>query len=1138
MSLLSKELHGESWFMIEQVDALRPFLMSIVSQSNHWMFIASNGGLTAGRKNAEFALFPYYTDDKLIDFAHVTGSCTLIRVQREGKTVLWEPFSPFQQNQAGITRNLYKNRYGNKVLFEEINAELGLTFRYQWNSSHRFGFVRRAELINSGKSAVSAYVVDGLQNLMPAGVGSALQATTSNLVDAYKRSECLPGSNLGLFALSAIIVDRAEPSEALLANTVFGNGLSTEAVLLSSRQLQAIRGGAVAAGERDVKGERGAYFNAATVSLKPGSSQTWMLVANLSQDHASVAELDRWLKSGVDQQAEIRADIDAGTRELMALVADSDGASITADALKDVRHYNNTLFNVMRGGIFDDGYNMHRNDFALYLRNANRDVHTRHLPLIQQLPEIFDLFQLKAALSGISDPDLLRLAGEYLPLRFSRRHGDPSRPWNRFSINSLDEKTGEKVLDYEGNWRDIFQNWEALMHSYPYFIEGMISRFLNATTFDGYNPYRVMKGGFDWESIEHDNPWSYIGYWGDHQIIYLLKFLEFYAEADPAGFSALLTRTGFVYANVPYRIKPYADIVRNPKDTVSFDEASDKLLRQQMLTHGADAALLRAKTGDIHRVAFMEKILASVLAKLSNFIPEAGIWLNTQRPEWNDANNALVGNGVSMVTLYYLRRYLKFFARVLPQAGSPSIECSEELAGFFRNVDAIYQQIAQKTAGRFTDVERRTVTDALGEAGAAFRLAVYANGFSGKRTPVSIAELKTFMERAEAVIDQSIRVNRRSDGLYHAYNLVRFTSDGVSVRYLYEMLEGQVGVLSSGYLDADAAANLLDAMRASSLYRADQNSYLLYPDRELPGFVQKNVIAQQQFASSALLQRLVNDGNRDIVIKDVNGVVHFSGSFKNAGDLNAALDRLSGTVYEKAAKEERQAVNAIFEAVFNHEAFTGRSGTFFGYEGLGSIYWHMVSKLHLALTEVYVDASAKGIPDGVKKRLAAHFDAVGAGIGLKKSPELYGAFPVDPYSHTPKHKGAQQPGMTGQVKEDILVRRAEFGVSVEKGALAFKPGLLDVSAFFEAPVQVSLPGKQAFALPAKSLVITCCGVPVVYVLGNENSTLVQFANGETKTFTGNVLDHDTTGLLFKRNGAVERLTVTLNARDLRNGSAA
>ena len=60
--------------------------------------------------------------------------------------------------------------------------------------------------------------------------------------------------------------------------------------------------------------------------------------------------------------------------------------------------------------------------------------------------------------------------------------------------------------------------------------------------------------------------------------------------------------------------------------------------------------------------------MATVLAKVSNFIPEGGIWLNTQRPEWNDANNALVGNGVSMVTLYYLRRFIHFFEDIVEKS--------------------------------------------------------------------------------------------------------------------------------------------------------------------------------------------------------------------------------------------------------------------------------------------------------------------------------------------------------------------------------------------------------------------------------------------------------------------------------------
>jgi len=83
------------------------------------------------------------------------------------------------------------------------------------------------------------------------------------------------------------------------------------------------------------------------------------------------------------------------------------------------------------------------------------------------------------------------------------------------------------------------KTWEALAHSYPEFTDGMIFKFLNASTFDGYNPYRVTKNGIDWETIEPDDPWSYIGYWGDHQIIYLLKFLEFAERHNPGSIGQL-----------------------------------------------------------------------------------------------------------------------------------------------------------------------------------------------------------------------------------------------------------------------------------------------------------------------------------------------------------------------------------------------------------------------------------------------------------------------------------------------------------------------------------------------------------------------------------------------------------------------
>ena len=130
-------LEGETYYKISAVDRMRPFFMSIVSHSDHWMFIASNGGLSAGRKNSDFALFPYYTDDKITEAAETTGSKTVVLVDAGERRMLWQPFSDQNKGVYRLERNLYKNAYGNKVLFEEVNHDLGLTFQYQWAASEK-----------------------------------------------------------------------------------------------------------------------------------------------------------------------------------------------------------------------------------------------------------------------------------------------------------------------------------------------------------------------------------------------------------------------------------------------------------------------------------------------------------------------------------------------------------------------------------------------------------------------------------------------------------------------------------------------------------------------------------------------------------------------------------------------------------------------------------------------------------------------------------------------------------------------------------------------------------------------------------------------------------------------------------------
>ena len=193
----------------------------------------------------------------------------------------------------------------------------------------------------------------------------------------------------------------------------------------------------------------------------------------------------------------------------------------------------------------------------------------------------------------------------------------------------------------------------------------MITLFLNASTADGYNPYRVTRNGIDWETPEPDDPWSNIGYWGDHQIIYLLRLLETAEQFYPGSLSEKLNNTIYAYADVPYRIASFEKICDNPRDTIAFaTEAHDELMNQADKL-GADGKLIKDAKGQVLQVSLIEKVLIPLLAKLTNFVPGGGIWLNTQRPEWNDANNALAGYGLSMVTTYYIRRYLEFLRGVL-----------------------------------------------------------------------------------------------------------------------------------------------------------------------------------------------------------------------------------------------------------------------------------------------------------------------------------------------------------------------------------------------------------------------------------------------------------------------------------------
>ena len=168
----------------------------------------------------------------------------------------------------------------------------------------------------------------------------------------------------------------------------------------------------------------------------------------------------------------------------------------------------------------------------------------------------------------------------------------------------------------------------------------------------------------------------------------------------------------------------------------------------------------------------------------------------------------------------------------------------------------------------------------------------------------------------------------------------------------------------------------------------------------------------------------------------------------------------------------------------------------------------MVSKLLLAAQEIALEAYRTGNPCADK--LKDEYYNIQAGLSFMKTPELYGAFPSDPYSHTPFHKGAKQPGMTGQVKEEVLTRFGELGAYIKDGKAVFNPVILKDSEYKDG-----------------TLSFTWCGTKVVYTKASSKKITVEYADGKSESVEGTTLSAEATKLLFARNGGIKKIEVNV-----------
>ncbi|MFI3166176.1 MAG: hypothetical protein R3Y45_07920 [Bacillota bacterium] len=1053
-------INNQPFYKISNSQNMAPFFLQVVSACDLWAFMSSKGGITAGRNNENGSIFPYETEDRLHQ-ASETGSKTIIKC---GKNIWY----PFEQNNVGkykITQNIYKSTYGNSVFFEEINHDLELSFKYGYQSAEKYGLIKTSEISNIGDSTREIEVLDGLSNIMPHGVGSSLQQSSSTLVDAYKSAE-LECERLGIYSLTTKINDTPNPIEILKANVCFTTKKDC-IVYLGCDVCSAFLQGDMENVAQDAYGKKCGYFVVFSTALKAGESTSHKFVLDSSCDHAKISALIGYIERGNFDNIEL--EIEKDTKALIDVVKNADGVQSSGDETACAHHYLNTLYNVMRGGTFENGYAFDPKDFVKFIKYRNFSA-LENSDLMSEIKNCKTISELKQVCQ--KDKLFYRMALEYMPLSFSRRHGDPSRPWNKFNINLKDEN-GEKINHYEGNWRDIFQNWEALGLSYPEYYENMVAKFVNATTADGFNPYRINTKGIEWEKPEPDNPFSGYGYWGDHQIVYLHRLLKGLLAHYPQKLAEMLACDAFTYANVPYVLAPYAEILKDSKNTISFDAKKDAQIENLVVQIGSDGKLLQ-KDGEVYTVCLAEKLLVPLLSKMSNLLVGGGIWMNTQRPEWNDANNAIVGIGLSMVTVYHVKAYLQLLQDIFEE-NSGCFEISDEVVVWLADSLKCFAEME----GKFEDSEK-AVLDELGQYFSLYRNKIYTSGLSNK-TQLHTSVILDYIKTATAAIDYTISKNHGE--VYSTYNLLKAD---FTVSKMDNMLEGQSAIIGSGSLNASEIGNLIDNMENSLLVK-ERGCHTLYPIKKTKRFISKNNLGKDF------------DVIDNITVCDMNGDVHFLSDITTEEIL---CERIKD-VYMPCEVSKR--LIREFESQFGHKKFTGRSQVMYKFEGIGCVYWHQNAKLALAVLEGVQSAREKGAGE---EELYAKYKSLMRGFIYRKTPKECGAIPIEPYSHSSFEGKSEQPGMTGQVKESVIMRRAELGVSVKNAEIHF-------DKWFVQNEEYNKQGEIHFSI---------YGVPVKYENSSESKLRVELLGGETLKFENAIIPKEIAIDIFARNGKVVKIT--------------
>lgn len=625
-------------------------------------------------------------------------------------------FEPFFSLDDSAERNLYIRK--NSIKIEEINHKHGLKIdvKYFTLPNDNIGaLVRKVTISNLSDTEKDIQLIDGLPKIIPYGIQNAAYKEMSNLLKSWTDIKNIE-NNVPYYTMRASSDDSAEAYESEIEGGYYYLAIH--------------------------KGKIVPVIYDAEVIFDYDTS----LVHPISFMKGSLTELTK-----KEQCFYNKVPCGFTPLELKLKAKASESFSSLTGFTNSLDLLNSKLTSFCSEGFIDAKESV-ADELVKQLTN---DIKTQTaVPIFDQYMEqnYLDNF-LRGGYPFVFNKDTNKAVVHL----FSRKHGDPERDYNFFSI------AGEYYSQGNGNFRDVSQNRRNDIFFNKDIGDFNIKTFFSLVQIDGYNPLEVRPSTFtvrkdSKEAVDHllnnnvkenkdklvkilggsftpgqianciakhdikvscgeDALLSEIlscceqnieagfgeGYWSDHWD-YNMDLIDSYLRIWPEKEKELLFEDkSYRFYDSPARVLPRSEkYVLNSKNEArqygALVHDDEKLAREGFNKKGTN--WLKTKKGDYAVTSLMGKMITLAVNKFSSLDSYGmGIEMEAGKPGWNDAMNGIPGLfGSGMAETFELKRLITFICNTV--TGVEELSLPSEIKEFLLKV---YKVLEQSKAEGFDD---------------------------------------------------------------------------------------------------------------------------------------------------------------------------------------------------------------------------------------------------------------------------------------------------------------------------------------------------------------------------------------------------------------------------------------------------